>query len=99
MGPKNEKNFLILKIIEFELGATSCHNREQNTCHWNSMYDEAPLRLNQNMMKVLSCTFYKSLEPFNILNVKRCSETVFQILDVNKGDIFQIRFFQSDEKI
>ena len=28
------------------------------------------------MMKVLSCTFYKSLGPFNILAVKGCSETV-----------------------
>ena len=31
----------------------------------------------KNMMKVLSCRFYKSLEGFNMLTVKECSEMVF----------------------
>ena len=31
----------------------------------------------KNMMKVLSCRFYKSLGAFNMLIVKECSEMVF----------------------
>ena len=31
----------------------------------------------KNMVKVLSCRFYKSLRAFNMLAVKECSEMVF----------------------
>ena len=31
----------------------------------------------KNMIKVLSCRFYKSLGAFNMLTVKECSEMVF----------------------
>ena len=34
MEQRNEKKFLVFKIIAFEPGSTNCHNREQDTCHW-----------------------------------------------------------------
>ena len=93
MKRKNAKKVSLLKIIELESGKTSSLNLEKDTCHWQSMCYETRLRFNislreiffksnslrvmKNMMKVLSCRFYKSLGPFNMLTVKGVSETVF----------------------
>ena len=93
MKRKNAKKVSLLKIIELESGKTSSLNLEKDACHWQSMCYETRLRFNislreiffksnslrvmKNMMKVLSCRFYKSLGPFNMLTVKGCSETVF----------------------
>ena len=93
MEVKNHKKLLVFKIFAFELGPTNSHNPEQDTCHWQSICYQATLRFNislmvifskqgslrvmKNMMKVLSCTYWKSLGPFNMLTVKGCSETVF----------------------
>ena len=93
MKRKNAKKVSLLKIIELESGKTSSLNLEKDTCHWQSMCYETRLRFNislreiffksnslrvmKNMIKVLSCRFYKSLGPFNMLTVKGCSETVF----------------------
>ena len=46
MEQKNEKKFLVLKIIAFESETTNSHNPEQDTCHWGSMFYETPLRFN-----------------------------------------------------
>ena len=93
MEQKNQKKILVLKIIALELGSRNSRILEQDTCHWQSICYQATLRFNislmvifskqgslrvmKNMMKVLSCTYWKSLGPFNMLTVKGCSETVF----------------------
>ena len=43
---KNQKLFLVLKIIRFESGKTISLNLEKNTCHWQSMCYETSLRVN-----------------------------------------------------
>ena len=45
MQQKNEKMFLVLKVIAFESQKTSPQNPEEDTCHWQSMYYQTPLRL------------------------------------------------------
>ena len=47
MDEKNQRKDYVFKIIAFELGTTSSHNREQDTCHWQSMWYENVLRFNK----------------------------------------------------
>ena len=93
MDWKNQKEFLVLKIIGIEPGKASSLNLEKDTCYWQSMCYETSPRFNislreiffksgsikviKNMKKVLSCRFYKDLGHFKMLTVKGCSETVF----------------------
>ena len=56
MEEKNLKNFLVLKIIAFESETANSHNPEQNTCHWQSMFYEQPLRFNISLREI----FFKS---------------------------------------
>ena len=93
MEQKNPKKFLVFKIISFEWGSTNCLNLEKDTCHWQSMCYETSLSFKisetrlfssqvlsqwwENMMKVLSFTFYKGLGPSNMCTLKGCSERVF----------------------
>ena len=93
MEQKNQKIFLVFKIIAFEPGSTNSHNPEHDTCIWQSICYQATLRFKisikevyskagslrvmKNIVKVLSRRFYKSFAPFNTLTVKGCSETVF----------------------
>ena len=92
MEQKNQNKFLVLKITAFEWRAANSHNPKQDACHWESMCYETSLRFNislgeifcksgslrvmKNMIKVLSCRFYKSLGPFKMLTGKGFSETV-----------------------
>ena len=46
MEEKNQKKFLVLKIIAFESQTTNSHNSEQDTWHWQSIYYEKPLAFN-----------------------------------------------------
>ena len=46
MEQKNGKKFLVLKIIACESRTINSHNPEDDTCHWQSMCEEAPLRFN-----------------------------------------------------
>ena len=52
MEQKNLKKLLVLKIIPFELGTTNSHNREQDICHWQSMFYETPLRFNISLREI-----------------------------------------------
>ena len=49
MDRKNQKEFLVLKIIAFESLTTNCQNAEQDTCHWPSMIYETRLRFNMSL--------------------------------------------------
>ena len=93
MEQKNQKKFLVFKIITFELESTNSHNPEQDTSYWQSICyqltlrfkislkevcsKEGSLRVIKKIMKVLPRGFYKSLGTFNMLTVKGCSGTVF----------------------
>ena len=48
--------FLFLKIIVFELGTTNSLNLEKDTCHWQSMCYETPLRFKISLREI----FFKS---------------------------------------
>ena len=54
MGEKNQKKFLVFKIIAFELGSTNSHNYEQDTCHWQSICYQATLRFKISLKEVYS---------------------------------------------
>ena len=54
MEQKNEKKCLVLKIIAFESGTIHSHNPEQNTCHWQSMCYETPLKFNISLREIIS---------------------------------------------
>ena len=56
MEQKNEKKFMVLKIIAFESGKANSHNPEQDICHWQSMCYETPLRFNISLREI----FFKS---------------------------------------
>ena len=38
MEQKNQKKFLVLKIIAFESETIYFHNPKHDTCHWQSMF-------------------------------------------------------------
>ena len=52
MGQKNHKKFVDLKMIAFELGTTNSHNLEQNTCHWQPIWYETPLRFTMSLQEI-----------------------------------------------
>ena len=49
---KNQKEFLVLKIIAVESGTTNSLNLEKNTCDWQSMCYETPLRVNISLREI-----------------------------------------------
>ena len=54
MEQKNQKIFLVLKITGLESGTTNSHNHEQDTCHWQSMCYETPLRYKISVKEIFS---------------------------------------------
>ena len=54
MEQKNEKKCLDLKIIAFEFRTIHSHNREQDTCHWQSMCYETPIRFKISITEIIS---------------------------------------------
>ena len=54
MEQNNQKNFFVLKIIAFESETANYHNAEQDTCHWQSMFYETPLRFKRSVREKLS---------------------------------------------
>ena len=73
---RNEKMCLVLKIIGFESGTTNSLNLEKNTCHWQSVCYETPLRFNISQREV----FFKSCSPR--VMVKHDESALMQILQV-----------------
>ena len=56
MDWKNQKEFLVFKIIAIESGTTNSLNLEKDTCHWQSMCYETSLRFNISLREI----FFKS---------------------------------------
>ena len=54
MERKIPKQFSVLKIIAFESGTTNSLNLEKDTCHWQSMCYETPLRFNISLREIFS---------------------------------------------
>ena len=52
MDQKNQKKFLVLEITAFESGSTNSLNIEKDTCHWQSMFYEAPLRFKISLIEI-----------------------------------------------
>ena len=56
MERENEQKFLDWKIIAFDSEPANSHNPEQDTCHWQSMFYETPLRFKVSLREI----FFKS---------------------------------------
>ena len=54
MEEKNQKMFLLLKVIAFETETTNSHNPEQDTCNCQSVYYETPLIFNISLRETFS---------------------------------------------
>ena len=54
MEQRNEKKFLVLKIIAFEPGSGNSCNPEQDTCHWQSICYQATLRSKMSLREIFS---------------------------------------------
>ena len=54
MEQKNQEKFFVFKIIAFESGTTNSHNSEHDTCHWQSMCYEIPLRVKKSLREIFS---------------------------------------------
>ena len=54
MQQKNQKIFSVLKTTAFESVTKNIHNPEHDTCHWQSMCYETPLRFNISVREICS---------------------------------------------
>ena len=54
MEQKNPRKFSVLKVIPFELRTTNSLNLATDTCHWQSMCYERPLRFNISLREIFS---------------------------------------------
>ena len=54
MEQKIEKILLVSKGIVFALGATNSQNPQEDTCHWQSICYETPLRFNMSLKEIFS---------------------------------------------
>ena len=54
MEEKNQKMFLLLKVIAFETETTNSHNPEQDPCNCQSVYYETPLIFNILLSEIFS---------------------------------------------
>ena len=52
MEQNNQKKVLALQIIALELATTNSYNLEQNTCHWQSICYETPLRFAMSVKEI-----------------------------------------------
>ena len=54
MEQKIEKILLVSKGIVFALGAKNSQNLQEDTCHWQSICYEPPLRFNMSLKEIFS---------------------------------------------
>ena len=52
MEQKNPKMFSVLNIVAFESGTTNSLNPENNTCHWQSMFNETSQTFNISLREI-----------------------------------------------
>ena len=51
---QNEEKFFLFKVIAFESVETDSHNPKEDTCHWQSMCYETPLKFNTELREIFS---------------------------------------------
>ena len=51
---QNEEKFFVFKVIAFESVETDSHNPKEDTCHWQSMCYETPLRFKISPREIFS---------------------------------------------
>ena len=51
-GTKQSEKLFLLKIIAFELGTTNSRHPEEDTCHWQSICYETPLRFTMTLKEI-----------------------------------------------
>ena len=51
---QNEEKFFVFKVIAFESVETDSHNPKEDTCHWQSMCYETPLKFNTELREIFS---------------------------------------------
>ena len=51
---QNEEKFFVFKVIAFESLETDSHNPKEDTCHWQSMCYETPLKFNTELREIFS---------------------------------------------
>ena len=80
MEQKNDKNFLVLKIIAFEPETGNSHNPQQDTCHWQSMFYETHIRINialrEKLSKSGSPTVMKKYDESAVMQILQEFETL-----------------------
>ena len=54
MEQKIEKILLVSKGIVFALGAKNSQNPQEDTCHWQPICYETPLRFNMSLKEIFS---------------------------------------------
>ena len=74
------KNFFVFEIIAFESGAAVSHSLEQDTCHWQSMSYETPLRFSILVRGIFSkWVFQRKMKKFDKSALMQISQ-VFKTL-------------------
>ena len=53
-----EKTFFVSKVIAFELAAVNSHYCKENTCHWQSICEEAVLGFDISQTESFSNTIF-----------------------------------------
>ena len=78
MQRKYPKEFSVLKILAFESGTNDSFNSVKDTCHWESMCYETPLRFNIPLREI----FFKSS---SLRVMKKDAETSFMKISQEFG--------------
>ena len=83
MEKKNEKKFLVLRIIAFESGKANSHNPGQDICHWMSMCYETHVTFNISVREIFSKSgpprFMKEYDESALMPVLQEFRTLFQV--------------------
>ena len=73
---QNEEKFFVFKVIAFESVETDSHNPKEDTCHWQSMCYETPLRFKIWLREKFS-------KSYSLRVMKKCDESaLLQILQM-----------------
>ena len=61
-----KKRFWFEQVMAFESGTSKSHNPKQDTCHWQSMSYETPLRFNLSLREIfLESGCFRVIEKYN----------------------------------
>ena len=92
MKQKIERKFFVFRILAFQLGVANSHNIELDTCHWQSMCSQTPLRFHVTLGE----TFSKSA--INKILKKHGKSTIMEISQLfwTLSHVHSLRVFRND---